>query len=595
MAPQNGSTNAFTSSRSPATAAVDNVLRRALKISDPNNADEVAKGLLARYPDDAARIRREQMGLPFSVFRAQLPAAPQPYQGRPETTAASNALDIALTDLTTNPKLADIRPELRGWDTTIRRAAADGLAAAGFAIDPSKRDEAFGARRVLGDFARLARYTGALTSCAPDIYCRVAEACDDIANIILVLIGDAFGDAGVARSGAVLRVPGTTLQTRFDAVLIALRNLTRPASGDDEESWPRGTYALSQLYDGLDDAGSPDLRALLEESYLSRQLGILVDMANGSSADSIRTLSSAAATTLQSLQRFLIIANDLISPPSPPASMFFAELRMFIQGFASSNVGYRLPYLSRSPLLVSAFAASAGIDAPTQTLLSIALSRTAFADAVDCLCCLCGDNDAKDMILAGKVLFDIDRAIDLYALGSDTAGNGGAEWRAAVYGVTITNSISRFQNPILKKPGSGEVPGQGAIALQSIAAKLPWPPAIANPNVSPLTANQLVDAIDTQFDDEVRWSELVSTVAPMCRQDLLFRISAGSMDPIAQLLKAATESIKVSVSNSSFTFTGPAPTSTLTFGDKTPTVDIPPPIATSFSQLVNDEETSPKK
>ena len=57
--------------RSPVTAAVDNVLRRALKISDPNNADEVAKGLLARNPRDAARIRREQLGLPFSVSNPQ--------------------------------------------------------------------------------------------------------------------------------------------------------------------------------------------------------------------------------------------------------------------------------------------------------------------------------------------------------------------------------------------------------------------------------------------------------------------------------------------------------------------------------------------
>src|ERR1044072_6364638 len=124
MDTQNASTRAFNSSRSPATTAVDNVIRRALKISDPSNADEVAKGLLARYPEDAARIRREQQGLPFSVFKAQQAAAPPATAARRRRPAASTALDVALADLTTNPKLADIRPELRGWDTTIRRAAA---------------------------------------------------------------------------------------------------------------------------------------------------------------------------------------------------------------------------------------------------------------------------------------------------------------------------------------------------------------------------------------------------------------------------------------------------------------------------------------
>src|SRR5712672_648637 len=134
---------------------------------------------------------------------------------------------------------------------------------------------------------------------------------------------------------------------------------------------------------------------------------------------------------------------------SPPATMFFAQLQLFMQGLSGGNVGYRLPYLSRSPLLVSAFAASVGIDTPTQSLLTIALSRTAIADAVDCLCCLCDETDAQDTILASKVLFDIDRAIDLYALGRDTNGQGGQEWRAAVLGAAIKASAKLFTNHAL--------------------------------------------------------------------------------------------------------------------------------------------------
>jgi hypothetical protein len=67
MDPQNASTRAFTGDRSPARAAVDNVMRRSLKISNPYDPAEVAKGLLARYGDEAERIKREQQGLPFSV------------------------------------------------------------------------------------------------------------------------------------------------------------------------------------------------------------------------------------------------------------------------------------------------------------------------------------------------------------------------------------------------------------------------------------------------------------------------------------------------------------------------------------------------
>src|SRR5882757_3643892 len=129
MDPQNPSTGSSTSDRSPATAAVDGIFRRLLKISNPGNPDEVAKGLLARYGDEARRIQREQQGLPFSV--AQAAAAPPPAASRrPEVSTASTALDTALTGLTTDPDLSDIEPELRGWSQTIREAASDGLGSA---------------------------------------------------------------------------------------------------------------------------------------------------------------------------------------------------------------------------------------------------------------------------------------------------------------------------------------------------------------------------------------------------------------------------------------------------------------------------------
>src|ERR1700681_3796287 len=122
MDTQNGSTRSSTRDRSPATAAVDGIFRRLLKISNPGNPDEVAKGLLARYGDEARRIQREQQGLPFSVAQAQAAAAPPPAGGRrTEVAAASDALNAALTSLTTDADLSDVAPELRGWSQTIQQ------------------------------------------------------------------------------------------------------------------------------------------------------------------------------------------------------------------------------------------------------------------------------------------------------------------------------------------------------------------------------------------------------------------------------------------------------------------------------------------
>jgi hypothetical protein len=428
MDPQNASTRAFTGDRSPARAAVDNVLRRSLKISNPYDPAEVAKGLLARYGDEAERIKREQQGLPFSVMQAQPPAAPQANgAGRPEMRRASDTLEAALRELTTSPDLADLQPELSGWASMIRRACTDGFASAAYAIDPGERDRAFGARRSLGEFGRLARYAAAVNACATDIYCRLAQACDLAANVILVAIGDALGQAGITRSGAILQVTAATLESRRNGVVEALRSLLAPNAIDDQNTLPRAQQAVLEIYEALEEVGSPDLRALLDEAYLSRQLDDLIDLAAGSTPDGLRALGTASAVIVQRLERFLSIAEPLVTPQAPPASVFFAELRLFTQGFESSRSGYRLPYLARSPLLVSGVAAGATFDAPTQTLLDLALRRTALADAIDCLCCSCDEHDADELVLAAKVLFDVDRGIDLFGLGTNPLTPGEPE------------------------------------------------------------------------------------------------------------------------------------------------------------------------
>ena len=52
-------------------------------------------------------------------------------------------------------RLKDIETELQGWGQAIRGIIADGTSAARLALDPRARDRMFGARRQLGDYARL--------------------------------------------------------------------------------------------------------------------------------------------------------------------------------------------------------------------------------------------------------------------------------------------------------------------------------------------------------------------------------------------------------------------------------------------------------
>jgi hypothetical protein len=556
MEPNNPATRTITSDRSPATAAVDNLLRRSLKISDPGNADQVAKGLLERYPEDAAKMKRERMGVPFSVMPTPVVTAAPSGTGRPEVRTANDALDRALTQLTTSPDLADVVPEMRGWAATIRRAAADGFSSATFAIDANERDRAFAARRTLGDYSRLARYAAAINACATEIYCRLAQACDLAANVILVLIGDALGDAGVTRSGAVIQVPTATLQSRRDSLIAGLRNLLQVEPTGDQNTWPRGTVALRQIYQGLERAGAPDLRALLDEAYMSRQLDDLIDMAAGSTPDGLRALGSTATIVVQRLQRFFVLANGMVRPLSPPATTFFAELRLFIDSFTGGNAGYRLPFLSRSPLLVSGLTTMpGGIDAPTQILLTLALQRTALADAIDCLCCSCDQNDSRDLVLAGLILSKIDRAVDLYAIGTHPLGLGNAEWSAAAYGALAFCAFRPF--PPVFSPGNAPVFARFLALAQILRwvtiqnnVVLPNITQTAPPNARARRARQLAGVINTVIEEELRWSALVSTIAPLCRQNLLFQQTIpGTVggpfptNPIGALLQATTMEI----------------------------------------------------
>ena len=68
------------------------------------------------------------------------------------------------------------------------------------------------------------------------------------------------------------------------------------------------------------------------------------------------------------------------------------------------------------------------------------MQRGRLAELLDCyLGCECCGDDVICQILLDKLLYDTDRAIDLYTLGNDTAGNGEPERRAAAFACLIAD------------------------------------------------------------------------------------------------------------------------------------------------------------
>jgi hypothetical protein len=535
----NASTALVSTERSPTTTTVDNILRRRLRVSDPRNPEEVAKALLGLYDDEARQISRERQGIPFTVQKSlQAPDGMRPGALPPTMRQGLDDLDDALKLLTTSAQLREIQPELRGWSQGIRAAASDGLSSARFALDPRERDRAFAARRRLGDYARLARYCGALSDCARDVYCMVANACDEVANLMLVGLGDALADSGVTQTGSLLQAPAADLQTRRDAVIGSLRNLLGTAMAvNGNDTWPRATEAVRQLGQHLGDAGESDLRIFLDEQQVARMLDDLIDLASGISPDALRALGATAAMTVQNIRRFAFIAAPVANPESPPLASYISALRLFADGFSNSRSGCRLPYLSQPPILAFGRNSLGAPDLAVPLLMQLALLRGQFASALDCLCCTCGGEDAESAIILAKALYDVDRSIDLYALGHDPNGWGRPEITAAGYGYVVEAVRAAIA---AVRPEFHLILGRiREIQFQADPFNLANQVPITRAN-----AQRMFNVLCHQQRDEGRWRALVLSLSSICRRDLM---AAGNQSIIGRTLTAAMEGINAQV------------------------------------------------
>jgi hypothetical protein len=417
---------------------LDNLIRRELKVGDPSDPAQVAQALLERYRDDprAQAIGQESRGLPFLQA---VPVAPVVQMltaaGGAEWKQAQDDIESDLRSLTTDAILKDVTPELRGWAQAIRTALSEGYNASRFALDPRNRDKGFAMRRQLNDYARLARLVGAHTPSMLTNFRKFAQSLDEAANLLIVIMGEALANVGFGGGRYVPQVAYADLQTRRDAVIYALRNLvgsTQMAYGP--EDWPRGLDAYRQLNNLLDAQGQSDLRSLLVETELARTMDELVQRAGDDTSDGLRAVGSTSLLGLERFRRFVVVARRGVSPESPALAAFLEALQLFASAFDSAG-GFRLMKIARPPILFYGLYGSTGLDAADQRLVDIVSRRNLVADAIDCVAGACCTTRKACLVLLDKVLYDIDRAIDLYALGFVDFGT--AERRASAYAYLI--------------------------------------------------------------------------------------------------------------------------------------------------------------
>jgi hypothetical protein len=422
---------------SKAQLALDNLLRRELRVGDPRNPQQVAKALLERYQSQprARGIQSEAEGLPFvNVAPRFAPAAVENTATSVDLKQAMSDVDKDLDHLGHSNLLKDIDAELGGWSDGIRNAVQEGVNAARFGLDPRNRDRAIGMRRTLGDYARLSRLVGSLNPSATFEFRSLAQSIDEVCAVILVMLGESMANNGFAGGRFLLQAPFTEMQSRRDACVYSLQNLLGALSYQNSQNdWPRGIDAYRRLFDGLESQGQGDLRALLTEQELSRVLDDLVRRAAHGSAEGLRALGSTAQIELNRVYRLINFGYQLVDPESPPLTSFLESLRLFADGFGQAG-GSRLLRVARPPIVFYGLYGMEEEAAADRRIVNLTVARGRLASQVDCLA-RCACDDISCQVMLDKILYDIDRTIDMYAVG--TIDLGLPEIRAASYSYLI--------------------------------------------------------------------------------------------------------------------------------------------------------------
>ncbi|MDX2097639.1 MAG: hypothetical protein SFW36_07665, partial [Leptolyngbyaceae cyanobacterium bins.59] len=503
---------------STARLALDNLLRRELKVGDPNDPQQVAQALLSRYKDTpkAVAITREAQGVPFLLAPATPVAALQTATSSDaELQQAMDDVERDLHELTNNAILKDITVELQGWATAIRAAIQEGVTAARMALDTRQRDKTFGIRRTLGDYARMARLVGTLTPSMTVNYRKLAQSLDEVSSVLLVMMGESLASIGF-NGRMILQVPYSDLQQRRDAVIAALRNFvgsTQVAYGQDD--WPRGLNDYTDLLDSLDRQGQGDLRALLSENELTRIMDLLIQRADQGNVSGLRALGATAQIDIERLRRMVVVGSNASSAVSPPFSAFLVALKLFINSFNSAG-GFRLLRIARPAILTYGLYGMSNLSNADERLLKILIDRNLLANKLDCLAqCGCDRETIPYQIILDKILYDVDRAIDLYAVG--TKDDGEPENRAVAYAYLI-NKFLASQIGILEMTSSNFLTTRfPELGISKTLAQIEQQLSLSSFSHSGDDRKKMAhQELCIQREQEKRWQSLVQTFAPDC-------------------------------------------------------------------------------
>jgi hypothetical protein len=452
----NGSSQRDGASGSRQHTALDNLLRRELRVGDPSDPAQIARALSERYQNDVRTqaIDGEARGLPFLRTPAIRPVdITTPTATNLDLEQARNDVNLDLQRLIDDNLMKDVRPELEGWQGVINRAIEEGIACARYGLDPLKRDAAFAMRRQLGEYARLARLVGALTPCLNTSFRNLAVSIDEVCAVMLVLMGESMANVGFAGGRFLLQVPYSELQARRDAVLNALRKVTgSSAQALASDTWPRGLRTYRQMYTVLEAKGQGDIRSLLSETELSRTMDELIETAGGGTSGGMRALGATAWGPLNRLTRFVQTTLRLIAPVSPEFATFQEALQLFIDGFVPAG-GFRLLRVARPTVLNYGLYGPGQVSEAEGRLISLVNERGNLARRLDCLtACGCGDDVVQAQVVLDKMLYDIDRAIDYYAAGEIDLGL--PEVRASAYSLMLEFLVGALPWPAVLLPAA---------------------------------------------------------------------------------------------------------------------------------------------
>ena len=541
--------------------ALDNLLRNELRVNNPRDAKQIAAGLQTYYQDhpQALGMRQEVMGVANLPAPLPSPGAVARSSSDTEFGIANGDVEKALGDLASNPLTNDITPEMNGWADSIRAAITQGHSAARNGLDPTQRDKVMSVRRQLGEYARMARFVGSLSPGMTQNFRRLGRALDEVSAVLLVQLGESLASVGFATGYYLLQVPLPELQQRRDAVIFALRNFnggTQQAYGPDD--WPRGVDAYRRLYQWLEEQGQGDLRSLLLENEVAQTMDALITRAQNGTSEGLRALGVTAQLDIERFRRMAIVAPGAMSREdghfdrSPPLESYLQSLELFAETFRPAG-GLRLLRIARPPILLYGLYFTNQLE-HDNALFDLIAARGSLATIFDGLFPSNSARGVQPQVLLDMLLLELDRGIDLLAMGSSTSEGGPTEWRALAFWAIIKVIYELLTTEPAKWDGASPIGrllrDRGFAAdLQSITAD--YNRAVLNAaglhgafrRFFAIHQTDLPAALDerqrksaaeelrVQESLEIRWENLVRTVA----------IEAGDQASIFRLLRTVIE------------------------------------------------------